>query len=65
MSDLTQTAIGKHRWVVCTLLFFATTINYIDRAVISILKPDLMTELGWNESITATRRVIDPTSSTF
>ena len=40
---------GYYRWVVCGLLFFATTINYIDRQVISILKPDLQRELGWSE----------------
>ncbi|RYY11001.1 MAG: MFS transporter, partial [Alphaproteobacteria bacterium] len=30
---------GNVRWVICALLFFATTINYIDRQVIGILKP--------------------------
>jgi ACS family hexuronate transporter-like MFS transporter len=33
--------IGNLRWTICALLFFATTINYLDRAVISYLKPDL------------------------
>jgi len=41
--------IGRYRWRICALLFFATTINYIDRQVISILKPTLMADLGWNE----------------
>jgi ACS family hexuronate transporter-like MFS transporter len=41
--------IGRYRWVICGLLFFATTINYIDRQVISLLKPTLSTEFGWNE----------------
>jgi len=36
------------RWVVCALLFFATTVNYMDRQVISILKPVLETELRWS-----------------
>ena len=36
------------RWVVCALLFFATTVNYMDRQVISILKPVLETELHWS-----------------
>ncbi|GGE90296.1 MFS transporter [Sphingomonas prati] len=40
---------GNVRWVICALLFFATTINYIDRQVIGILKPLLQTELGWTE----------------
>ena len=41
---------GMYRWVICALLFFATTINYVDRAVISILKPNLMSELNWTET---------------
>jgi MFS transporter, ACS family, hexuronate transporter len=40
---------GWHRWVICALLFFATTINYIDRQVIGILKPVLAKDLGWSE----------------
>jgi ACS family hexuronate transporter-like MFS transporter len=35
--------------VVCALIFFATTVNYIDRQVIGILKPTLQHELGWSE----------------
>jgi MFS transporter, ACS family, hexuronate transporter len=41
--------MSRRRWIVCALLFAATTINYIDRQVIGILKPELTTELGWNE----------------
>jgi MFS transporter, ACS family, hexuronate transporter len=41
------TALGKHRWLVCALLFLATTINYIDRQILSLLKPILDNELGW------------------
>ena len=33
--------IGRFRWVICGLLFFAATINYVDRQVIGILKPTL------------------------
>ncbi|MBB3693238.1 MFS transporter [Sphingomonas sp. BK580] len=40
---------GRVRWVICALLFFATTINYIDRQIIGILKPTLQSELGWTE----------------
>jgi len=40
--------IGWFRWVICLLLFLATTINYMDRQVISILKPTLMSDIGWN-----------------
>jgi ACS family hexuronate transporter-like MFS transporter len=38
---------GRHRWLVCALLFFATTVNYIDRQILSLLKPILDSELGW------------------
>jgi len=40
---------GYFRWVICALLFFAATINYIDRQVIGILKPTLQAEFGWTE----------------
>ncbi len=41
--------IGRKRWVICALLFFAATINYVDRQVIGILKPTLAAEFGWTE----------------
>jgi MFS transporter, ACS family, aldohexuronate transporter len=41
--------IGRYRWTICALLFFATTINYIDRQVLGILGPTLQRDLGWNE----------------
>lgn len=37
------------RWWICALIFFATTINYIDRQIIAVLKPTLTTELKWSE----------------
>jgi ACS family hexuronate transporter-like MFS transporter len=43
------TRIGRYRWVICGLLFFAATINYIDRQVIGILKPTLQQQFGWSE----------------
>src|SRR5919112_6719363 len=45
-------AIGKYRWVICALLFFATTINYIDRQVLGILATDenFKRTIGWNEA---------------
>lgn len=43
-------SIGKFRWTVCSLVFFATTINYLDRAVISLLKSDLEKQFNWSES---------------
>ena len=39
-----------YRWTICALLFFATTINYIDRQVLGILAPTLQREI--NEDIT-------------
>jgi MFS transporter, ACS family, hexuronate transporter len=53
-SDLASTPAagarsGYYRWVICALLFFAATINYIDRQVIGILKPTLVTEFGWKD----------------
>ena len=44
-----QADIGKYRWTICSLIFFATTINYLDRAVISLLKSSLTTEFNWND----------------
>ncbi len=41
--------IGGYRWTICALLFFATTINYIDRQVTGILAPTLQAEFGWSE----------------
>ncbi|GAA4447858.1 MFS transporter [Ravibacter arvi] len=41
---------GNYRWFVCGLLFFATTINYIDRQIIGFLKPTLEVEFNWTES---------------
>jgi ACS family hexuronate transporter-like MFS transporter len=43
-------AIGKYRWTICALLFFATTVNYLDRQVLSLLKPTLEDEFGWSNS---------------
>lgn len=42
-------SVGHFRWVICALLFFAATVNYIDRQVIGILKPTLAAEFGWTE----------------
>src|ERR1039458_1007698 len=41
--------VGSYRWSVCALLFFATTINYVDRQVLGILAPVLQKDIGWNE----------------
>src|SRR6185436_10530617 len=39
-----------YRWTICGLLFVVTTINYVDRQVLSILAPTLQRELGWTET---------------
>jgi ACS family hexuronate transporter-like MFS transporter len=44
-----ETKIGNYRWVICSLVFFATTVNYLDRAVISLLKSDLTREFKWDD----------------
>src|ERR1044072_9902760 len=41
--------VVSYRWVICALLFFAATINYIDRQVIGILKTTIHDEIGWSE----------------
>jgi hypothetical protein len=40
---------GYFRWVICALLLFGTTKNYMDRQVLGILKTPLQHDLGWNE----------------
>src|SRR3954465_1838232 len=40
---------GYFRWVICGLLFLASTINYVDRQVIGLLKPTLQQQFGWSE----------------
>jgi MFS transporter, ACS family, hexuronate transporter len=42
-----ETAIGKYRWVICALIFLATTVNYIDRQILALIKEFLDKELGW------------------
>jgi ACS family hexuronate transporter-like MFS transporter len=40
-------SIGWYRWIICALLFFATTINYVDRTVLGVLEPELKEKIGW------------------
>ncbi|MDQ0107671.1 ACS family hexuronate transporter-like MFS transporter [Chitinophaga terrae (ex Kim and Jung 2007)] len=47
---MNSTTLGKYRWRVCALLFVATTINYIDRQVLGLLKTDLSAEFNWTET---------------
>ncbi|HME36709.1 MAG TPA: MFS transporter [Candidatus Sulfotelmatobacter sp.] len=41
--------MGGRRWLICGLLFFAATVNYMDRQVIALLKPTLQIQFGWTE----------------
>ena len=49
MKDNSRANVGSYRWVICALLFFATTVNYIDRQVFGILAPVLQKDIGWSE----------------
>jgi ACS family hexuronate transporter-like MFS transporter len=41
---------GKVRWIVCGLLFLAVVLSYVDRQVLSVLKPSLQKQYGWTET---------------
>src|SRR5216684_6267240 len=41
--------VGRFRWVICALLLFGTTKNYMERQVIGVLKGTLQHDLGWSE----------------
>ena len=47
---MNQATIGKYRWTICGLLFFATTVNYLDRQVLSLLAPSLSKEFNWTNT---------------
>jgi ACS family hexuronate transporter-like MFS transporter len=42
--------LGNYRWVICALLFFACTVNYMDRQVLGLLKPVLSKDFSWTET---------------
>jgi len=44
-----KTRVGNFRWTICGLLFFAATINYLDRQVIATLKDELQRARVWDE----------------
>src|SRR5215471_88380 len=48
-ASASRLSVGNFRWSICALLFFAATVNYIDRQVIGILKPTLQGAYGWSE----------------
>lgn len=50
-----QSYVSRYRWIICALLFFSTTVNYMDRQVISYLKeffcrPEAQGGFGWSNS---------------
>jgi ACS family hexuronate transporter-like MFS transporter len=45
-----QNKIGKYRWTICALVFFATTVNYLDRQVLSLLKDNLEVQFSWSDT---------------
>jgi len=47
---MTTLLLGRYRWLVCALLFLATTINYVDRQILSLLKSTLDAELHWTNA---------------
>jgi MFS transporter, ACS family, hexuronate transporter len=47
---MSDSNIGKYRWVICGLIFFATTVNYLDRTVIGLVKTYLDKEFSWTKS---------------
>ncbi len=62
--------IGKYRWTICSLLFFATTINYLDRQVLSLTWKDyIVPEFHWNNNdygnITAVFSIVYAVSMLF
>jgi ACS family hexuronate transporter-like MFS transporter len=42
-------SFGNYRWRICALLFFATTINYLDRSILGVLAPTLKEDIGWTD----------------
>jgi ACS family hexuronate transporter-like MFS transporter len=49
-STTLASTVGRYRWLICGLLFLATTVNYIDRQVLALIKSTLDTELGWTNA---------------
>ena len=42
-------SVGRYRWRICGVLFFVTTLIYLDRQVLGVLAPELQRVIGWNE----------------
>lgn len=49
VSEVNQ-KIGRYRWTICALVFFATTVNYLDRQVLSLLKDTLEVQFNWSDT---------------
>ena len=44
-----RVASGRYRWTICAMMFFATTINYMDRQMLGLLAPLLQKDIGWTQ----------------
>ncbi len=49
-SETSEFPAPRVRWTICALLFFATSINYVDRQVLGLLEPTLRQNIGWSEA---------------
>ena len=49
-TPIARATTGYYRWLIVFLLFTATTINYLDRQIIGLLKPQLEVEFSWTET---------------
>src|SRR5271168_5091665 len=49
-SVVSEPAVGRFRWVILGVLFCATTINYMDRFLLGVLKPTIVQDLHWTET---------------
>ena len=50
MSSIKTSKMSNHRWIICALLFVATTVNYMDRQVLSLTVPEFIKpEFGWTD----------------
>src|SRR5450432_147946 len=48
--DYAAVSVGRYRWLICALLFYATTVNYMDRSILAVLSPMLKTQIGWTDT---------------
>jgi ACS family hexuronate transporter-like MFS transporter len=66
---MNDTKISRYRWTICALLFFATTVNYLDRQVLSLLHTKLEAEFNWTNTdyanITAAFQLVYAVSMLF